>query len=264
MTDLIALLLLLVCLTGVMFFIVGAPRPGGAGRGLAGRPAPGGMGGIVSGLVAAVAGSGVAAALDLGLSASLLMGLLTGVLFAVLAVIGSADLRNVALGVYGAAGLATAVLALVTEASCSPVPAGLRVIAAVLLGGLAAAGIIVRALSGRFRPQSILGVFGAVKVVTFLASPFGVSVLELPVAAWVVVIVAAAGFGLAAAAAPDLVIGLTALAVSFSTIVAAGTIGTPCGTSGNPDDLAVLLGFVAAYLVAGGAVRAVGRRKVGS
>ena len=86
-------------------------------------------------------------------------------------------------------------------------------------------------------------------MVTFLASPFGVSLLELPWGAWILALGSAIIFGLIAGLAPDLVIGLAAVAIAFASIAVGATIGTACSVGGQPDDLGVLVGYAAGYLI---------------
>lgn len=263
-TGVISVVVVLLALVGILFFIVrGArgDRPAARSlRDLSGYSSPSGVGGVVAGLVAALAASGLVALTAAPAAAAVTAGVLVGVLFAVLSGFSLRSALSITMAVFGILGLASGVVGFVTHSSCSTVDAGSRIIISVVLGLAAIGGIVLRVLAGRFHPQSILAVFGAFRVVTFLSSPFGLSLLQLPRIAFVVALVSALLFGLIAGVAPDLVIGLCALAVSFASIAVTSTIGTACTVGARPDDLLVVIGFGAGYAIVRFVVTAVAER----
>lgn len=258
MSGLLAVVVLVVLVAVLLFIVKGARRPAAAGTGggrLAAYSSPGGVGGIVSGLVAALAASGVVNGVGVGAGGAATTGALVGILFAVLSRFGPERATGITLGAFGGIGVVGGIVAFYSAGSCSVVPASARVATTMVIAVSAGVGIAIRVISGRFQPRSLLGVFGAFRVVTFLASPVGVSLVQLPLAAFFVSIIAAFLFGFAAGVAPDHVIGLTALAVSIATLSIAATVGTPCSAGAQPGDVLVLAGFLVCYLL----VRAVTR-----
>jgi hypothetical protein len=254
--SLLAAVLLLVCVVAIVAGVVRrsrGPRPGDGGVAALGRyRAPSRTGGLVAGLVAACATASGVSALGPAAPVAAATGAAVGILVAVVVGLRMPRLLGGVVGALGIVGIAGAASALLAP-SCSPVPAWARVLALVVIAIAAAAGIVLRLLTGSFRPQSVLAVFGSARVVTFLASPFGVSLIELPVPTWVLCVGAAAVFGILAGLAPDFVIGVTALAISLASIAVAATLGTPCSTGAGMDDGLALVGFLVGY----GAVRGV-------
>ena len=78
-------------------------------------------------------------------------------------------------------------------------------------------GVILNVLRLFAIPKLGLSALGAIDIILFLATPFGVSLLQdIPAESQIVIIVIAAAAGFGAALAPDLVIGLAVLAISIS------------------------------------------------
>ncbi|MES2169248.1 MAG: hypothetical protein V4479_00790 [Actinomycetota bacterium] len=245
--------LVIVVLVVVLLLVTGGARGGGPAarswRDLARYASPSSAGGMVSGLVAALAASSTSSLIGIPVGGSITIGIAIGVLFAILAVVATRATPFV-LGAFGLAGITGSVFALLAGAGCSTVPLAMRILALAVIGIAAGAGVLLALLRGRVHPHSVLGLFGAVRVVTFLASPLGISIVLLPVDGWIVAIVGAALFGFIAGVAPDLVIGISALAVSFASIAYGATLGTACSTGAEPGDLTVLVGFALAFVVA--------------
>lgn len=258
--EILGLVVLLVCMVGVLMLVVGAARPSRRGAPLARYASPVRAGGMVTGLVSALAASAAVSAIGAGTAPALTIGALVGVLFAVLTTIGSTTATRMVAGCFGAVGAIAAIGTLAAGGGCSTIPASSRVVVIVVLLASSAVGIIAGVLKGSFRPDSPLGVFGAIRVVAFLSSPFGLSLLQLPWTATAVALVSAVAFGLAAGSAASIVIGLSALAVSLGTLAVSASVGLACDLGGQPADLAVLLGFVTCYMLCRGAFRVVAPR----
>lgn len=257
------LFVLVVVVASLLFIVRGARGVGGAARGRSGLLAyrsPSTAGGAVSGVVAAVMASSAANLAQLGGATSVTIGAMVGVLFAILATIQSSLLLAIATAGFALLGAGAAVTGLFGGASCSTVDLNVRIVALVILGGTAAIGIFAAIATGRFHLRSLLAVVGAVRVVMFLASPLGVSIVDLPAAAWIVACIGAALFGWLAGIAPDFSMGLCALVVGITALAASAAYGSPCTTGGDPGDLLTMAGFIACYALCRGLLRAVVRR----
>lgn len=248
--DLLVAVLLLVCVAAILIGMLGLGRRRG---GLAEYRPPSAIVGVPAGIVAATSATAAANAV-LPPTGSATLGAIIGLLFAVLAGIGSSGLTlKIVMGLFGLIGLVPAVLALL-EPGCTTGPPVLRYVTLVIVAACTGLGLLAGVIGGRFHVHSPLGLVSALRVVGFLASPFGMSLVSLPAPAWVIACAGAALFGFAAGRAPDIVVAIAAVAVSLSAIVVTTTIGTPC-TSGSPDDALTIIAFLVVY----GMVSFVGR-----
>lgn len=268
MTEFFALLLVLACVVGILLFMTGVlrarSRPAATLGGFASYHGPRQSTGVLGGLVGAVAVASAGSVVGAGSVSPAVLGSILGVMFAVLRVTGAHRVFGWMLALCGLIGLGAAAIGLFASAGCSPITIPVRIAVLVLLAGCVVLGAVGAAVRARLRVRSVLAVFGAVRIVTFLASPLGISLVQLPWIAWAVAFGAAALFGFAAWMAPDFVIGTTALALSIGAIVAAATLGSPCSTGGDPAELLVVVAYLVAFglvsVAAGGVLRRAGVR----
>jgi hypothetical protein len=242
-TDVLTLVVVLVCLAAILLGVLGRGRPAGGGA-LSGYRAPSTLIGLPAGLVAAVSATGLSNAL-LPPGGAAGAGVLVGAVFAILARFGSPTALRIAMGVFGVIGVVPAVLT-VLEPTCSTVPAVLGFVTLGIIVVCTVLGALSGILRGQFRSHSVLALVAALRVMSFLASPMGLPLTGLPVPAWMVVCAAAAGFGYLAGRAPEVVIGIGALAIGLSAIAVSTTVGTACAP-GRPEDAVTLICFVAAF-----------------
>jgi hypothetical protein len=244
-TDLLTTVLLLLAIGGIIAGMLGLLRR----RGL--RDAgPDGTGWFAAGLVSAFAVASLAPTGPAGIAA----GAIVGIVFAVLAVLDATRIRSVVVGVLGAAGTVAVVPRLIAD-DCSPLPWYVRLGAVLFVATSAGIGLVAATLAGRLSGRSGLALFGAIEIVALLASPYGVSIVELGAAATIVACVVAALLGAAAAFAPGAVIGFAAFALTAASLVVSVTIGGPCDTRGSADGLVLPIAFTIAFAL----VRGVGR-----
>ena len=258
--DILAALLVLVCLIGILFVVVGAVRPkrGGAKSmwGLGRYATPGTSGGLVAGLVAAVALNTFAQSFGADAAAAGTLGVLAGGLFAAL----PRSLRDLAVSVAGAFGVIGLVVGYFTVKQCAAVSPWLTVAAMVVVLIAASIGGSVSFARGRSKITSVLGLFSALSVVKFLSSPLGISLLDLPGYGWIVSAVAAVIFGWAAGFAPNVVIAVAALAIAVTSLGIETMFGDTCEGGVHAENLAVVVCFVVVYLIVRSITRAFGVR----
>lgn len=262
MTGLVGAAVLILVVVASLLFVVRGSRVGKPAlrtSDLASYQAPSKVGGLVSGLVAAVAASGAANLGQLGTGTSVGVGASVGVAFAIIAAIGSTTVLGIATAGFALLGAGGAVASLMLGASCSTVDTGTRAITLVILAATASVGIFAAIVTGRFHLRSLLAVVGSVRVLMFIASPMGVALVDLPLAAWLVACTAAALFGWLAGIAPDFSMGICALVVGLTALAASASFGTPCSVGGNPGDFLTVAGFIACYALCRVVLRALVR-----
>jgi hypothetical protein len=135
---------------------------------------------------------------------------------------------------------------------CTSLPSWMHIATTALIIIIAFAGVALTVLKSGFRKVGLLGAFAAIEVGLFLASPFGIPLLDLPPAAWWVSLVMAIGFTALAAFLPVLGIPLAALAITFTTLGVETAVGGSCiGTDSIEISLVIAyaIGAVLAVLV---------------
>lgn len=261
MTDVLGIAVALVAVVVILFLVTGAARPShGASRTLPamnGYRAPRTAGGWVSGFVAAIAFAGYAPILGGNLSAATI-GSLVGVGFAIVTSVNSATLTRIVLRIAGMVGVPPALFALIAADSCSSYPVVWRLVVGAVLALAGAVGFITSFSRGAGSLHSPLAMFGALRIIGFLASPLGVFVLDLPWYAWLLAPVLAAVLGFLAGWSPDFVIGLTAITVTLSSISVLAFVGAPCGGT-SVDEFVVLIGFAVGYFIVRSVAKVVAR-----
>ncbi|MFE5672579.1 hypothetical protein ACFQ58_13350 [Agromyces sp. NPDC056523] len=253
MGDLLSAGLVLACLIGVFFLLLGGMRRNGYAaktlRGVGSYRMPENSGRLAGGVLAVAAVAGVLEFTGADISASVAVGALTGLSCTLLPL---GVLRPV-LEVIGVVGGSAAVLAFVTGDSCVGLAPQTRIMMVMVLAIAALAGAALALLRGGIRSVSALALFAVVEILTFLAFPFGVPMFAEHAALAPVLIGVAGLLGFVGSLAPGVVIGLGAFGVTVATALVSAGYGSACAAGGEP---ALLLGIgacAAAYL----AVRAV-------
>lgn len=83
----------------------------------------------------------------------------------------------------------------------------------------------------------------------FLSAALGVSLVSLPIAAWVVACIAAGLLGAMSALAPQFVIGLAAVVIGVASIGVGTVVGDTCSAGPDFSDLSALARFAVVYLL---------------
>lgn len=257
--ELVTALVVAIVVAGILALMVPGLRSRREGAGLSDALGPSKAGGLIAGFVGAL---GVSGAMNLS-GAGIGTGLTIGVLYAVATVVAvrlsiTAALILAAGGtVIGAASTGYAAIVLPGCGWTGPSDQVLAILVVVIFGLL---GVAAAIFMGPRRWMGVVAALSAIKIVLFIASPFGVSFLHLPSTAWPVVLLAAIGLGIGALLAPAIVIGLAALAVSVTTLLTSAIAGTACVPGAHPEDLATITGYIVVALLLNGLIGRFSRR----
>ncbi len=235
---------------GILFLLLGGSRyrgsvPAQTMRGLRWYRAPGSSGGFLGGLLSALAAASFVDAFGGATTAGVSLGVLVGIAVSAAGYV-RAHLRSVVYGVCGAAGIAGNGWSLITEAECAGgfVPR-LLAVAVVIVAGLG--GAFLALVLGRLEARSALSLFGALEIAAFLASPLGVAIFDLGFERVLMACLVAALAGFFAFTAPGIVIGLSAVGVTFFGLLAPQLGLVACGAA-QGGGLIVVVGFVVTYV----------------
>lgn len=251
MTETIGLLVIALSILAIIHFMFrGLRSPAGTAGGLfAGFGSTGSLGGFAGGLVASIAASTTLAATSAGVGAAGSIGAALGVAYFILSRLRWTLGIRIVSGTIGTAGLIALIVFVITGSGCASVALWQRLVIIGLVIVAGALGVVSSLFIGRPRLPSTLAAFGAVKIAVFLAAPLGVSLLALPVAAWVVAFAAAMLLGGLSAIAPQFVIGLAGAVIAVASLMSGTIYGDTCTAGPDFSDLAALVGFAAVYVV---------------
>ena len=234
----------------VAFMFRSLRSPAGAGGGLfSGFGAANTLEGFGGGLVAAVAVSTMLSSTSAGAGGAASGGALVAVAYFLLTRMGLTVGIRILSGVVGTAGFLALAVFVLAGSACTSVPLAQRILVLVLIVASGGVGAAASFLLGRPRLPSTLAAFGALKIAVFLSAPLGISLITLPVEAWVVSGAAAALLGSLSALAPQFVIGMTAAVIGVSSLAVGVVVGDSCTAGPDLSDLGALVGFGVVYLV---------------
>lgn len=249
MNEYVAALLVLAVLVGILLLMVpGMRRAGYAPKtavGLAGVLGPDDALGFPSGIVATLA---LIQGLQLASRPPTAAFVVAGIVCAGLAV-GPRLLARIAFSFIGAVGIFASVVQLVGDGGCTGVPLVWTLLGIAALAASAILGALGMLRKARRPRVGLLELFAVVEILSFLASPLGVSLLNLGTWQGWVVIAAAVVFGFLASVAPRMVVGLAAVAVGVASLGMGALVGNACGPSAGGGGLLGLLVFIVAYVV---------------
>jgi len=259
MIQTLGLLVVLLSVIAVVVFMfrslmpatAGAPTGGGV---FAGFGDTGSLSGFGGGLVAAVAAATTLNSTSAGVGGAASVGATLGLAYFLLSALGlTAGIRIVS-GMVGTAGFIALVVFLLTGTGCALVPLWQRLLILGLIlfwGVLGVVGALVfTGLGAVFKfAGTTLAFFGALKIAVFLSAPLGISLIDLPIKAWVVAAVAAALLGALSAIRPSFVIGLAAAVIGAASLGVGVVVGDACSTGPDFSDLSALTGFAIVYLL---------------
>lgn len=249
MSEYLAAFLVLIGLVGIMLLMVPGMRRWGhvpkTTAGLAGVLSPDSVRGFPGGIVAALALIQGLGEFDSSPTAGYVIAALVCAVLANLRGL----LAGIAFEVFGAIGILASVASLVRDGTCTGQSLASTFIGIAVLALCALLGAVGMLFTGRRPGISLLSMFAVIEVLAFLASPLGVSLLNLQQWQGWAVVGAAMVFGFLASIAPAMVVGLAAVAVGVTTLGMGALVGTACGTANGADGLIGLLVFVIAYVI---------------
>ena len=251
MIEIISAIVVIAALVAIITFMFrGLASPSGAGGGLfVGYGSTGSLIGFGGGLLAAVAASTALANTNAGAGGGASAGAVLAVAYFLLTGLRlTIGIRWVS-GMVGTFGFVALVVFLIAGTGCAVIPLWQRLLILGLVLVWGALGAVGSLLVGRPRIPSMLAAFGALKIAVFLSAPLGVSLLSLPIAAWVVACIAAGLLGAMSALAPQFVIGLAAVVIGVASIGVATVVGDTCSAGPDIHDLSALAGFAVVYLL---------------
>lgn len=251
MTDLIGLIVVALSIATIIVFIFrGAAPVGSAAVGLfAGFGDIGDRGGFAGGLVASFAVATTLSGTSAGAGGGSAAGALLAVAYFLLTRLRLPVGIRVVSGLVGTAGFIALVVTLVAGQGCTAIPVWQRILVIGLLVLAAALGTVASLVMGRPRIPSALALFGALEIVVFVSSPLGISLLDQPVAAWIVAFATAVLLGALSALAPQFVIGMTGAVIAVATVMSATVFGDTCMSGPALQNLSSLAAFSAVYVL---------------
>jgi hypothetical protein len=243
-----SLVVVLACLIAILLFVVRAGRPRSGAttrwRAIADYATPKSIGGLIGGGVATLAIGSVVPSASAGAVGSGL-----GILLALLSARSVKRLRNGVLGLCGVVGITGTAYSFFNGSGCSTTPILLRIALIVFLTTTAVVGALAGIVRGRFTPSSVLALFGVATVINFVASPLGISLLELPWYAWPAALMVALVFGFGAGFAPDFTIAMSGFAIGLAVVGASAAVGSTCNVGSDPSRLILLVSYCAVYAI---------------
>lgn len=251
MSEAIGLIVVAASMAAVVVFMFrGLRSPSGTTGGLfAGFGGTSSLEGFGGGLLASVASATMLAHTSAGVGGAASVGAALGVAYFLLTRLRLTQGIRIVSGAAGTAGFVALVVFLFAGSGCAVIPLWQRLVIlglVVVCGGLGALGSVLLA---RPRIPSMLAVFGALKIAVFLSAPLGVSLVSLPVQAWVIAFAAASLLGALSALAPQFVIGLAAAVIGVAVLGVGTVVGDTCAAGPDFSDLSAVIGFVAVYLL---------------
>jgi len=257
--ELVTALVVALVVAGILFFMVPRMRPSVSGGGIGDYRQPGKGAGLAAGLMGAI---GVSTLLNAG-GASATNGVVIGASYGIATIVATRVSKTVA-GMLATTGTGLGILGtaytFVFVPACDWVQPIERIGAVLVVVVFSLIGVAVTVFDGQGRWMGVPAAFTAMSIVLFVASPFGVSMLDLPAAAWVVTIVAAVGLGVGAVLAPGLVVGLGGVAVAVTKLLTSAFIGTECLPGAHPEDLGTIVGFTVVCFLLSAALGVIRKR----
>lgn len=249
MTELIGLIVVALSIATIVVFIFRGAAPAGSapGRLFAGFGGIGDRGGFVGGLVGSFAVATTLSGTSAGAGGGSAAGALLAVAYFLLTRLRLPAGIRIVSGLVGTAGLVSLTVTVVSGQRCTAIPFWHRVLVIGLIVVAAALGTVASLMMGRPRIPSTLALFGALEIVVFVSSPLGVSLINLPVAAWIVAFAAAVLLGALGALAPQFVIGMTGAVIVVATVMSATTFGDTCTSGPAVQNLSSLAAFSVVY-----------------
>ena len=250
MTETIGLIVVAAAMVAIIVVMLRGLSPAHAGGApFSGFAGTGSLGGFAGGMVAAVAAGTTLNTAGAPVAGAASVGAMLGLAYVLLTRLSIPFGIQLVSNVVGTAGFVALVVFLITGTGCAVVPLWQRLLILGLVVVSGVVGVVGSALLFRPRIPSVLALFGATKIAVFLSAPLGVSLLDLPVEAWLIAFVAASLLGALSALAPQFVIGLAAAVIGVASLSVSVVVGDTCSSGPDFSDLSAIVGFAAVYLL---------------
>ena len=186
MTETIGLIVVAAAMVAIIVVMLRGLSPAHAGGApFSGFAGTGSLGGFAGGMVAAVAAGTTLNTAGAPVAGAASVGAMLGLAYVLLTRLSIPFGIQLVSNVVGTAGFVALVVFLITGTGCAVVPLWQRLLILGLVVVSGVVGVVGSALLFRPRIPSVLALFGATKIAVFLSAPLGVSLLDLPVEAWV-------------------------------------------------------------------------------